>query len=95
MNEIITELINHLQSCGQVRKPKKEGGLGLLVFNPVNLDIAKVEHLCEKAGLQHRYNATPTIYNNKQVAPNIWVGPASPGMTTDEAVSSLVSQLQS
>ena len=95
MNEKLTELITHLQSCGKIRAPKKEGGLGLLVFNPANLDIAKVEHLCNDIGMQFKYNATPTIYNNKPVEPNIWVGPASPGMTTDEAVSSLVSQLQS
>ena len=93
MNEIISELINHLQSCGQVRKPKKEGGIGLLVFNPTNLDIAKVELLCDKAGLVARYNATPTMFDNKVIDPHIWVGPPSAGLTIDEAVDALVSQL--
>ena len=93
MNEIISELINHLQSCGKVRKPKKEGGIGLLVFNPINLDIALVERLCNEAGLECRNNATPTMYDNKVIDPHIWVGPPSAGLTTDEAVDALISQL--
>jgi len=91
--DAIKQLIAHLQSCGQVRKPKKEGGLGLLVFNPVNLDIALVERLCADAGLMCRNNATPTMFDNKIVAPHIWVGPPSEGCSTDEAVDALVNQL--
>jgi hypothetical protein len=93
MNEKITELINHLKSCGKVRAPKKEGGIGLLVFNPINLDIALVEQLCQETGLECRNNATPTMYDNKVIDPHIWVGPPSAGLTTDEAVNTLVSQL--
>tara|TARA_R100000152_G_C6581643_1_gene45287 strand:+ start:218 stop:499 length:282 start_codon:yes stop_codon:yes gene_type:complete len=89
----VKQLIAHLQSCGTIRKPKKEGGLGLLVFNPRNLDIALVERLCDEAGLMVRNNATPTMFDNKIVEPHIWVGPPSAGVTTDEAVDALISQL--
>ena len=92
MNKI-KAIVTYLESLGKVRAPKKEGGLGLFVYNPTNLDLAKVNALCEGTSMVVINESTQTFYQGKAVPPHIWVGPDSPGINQADAVAKLHAEM--
>ena len=92
MNKI-KAIVTYLSSLGKMRSPKKEGGLGLFVYNPTNLDLAKLNALCEGTDMVVINEPTQTFYQGKAVPPHIWVGPDSPGTNQAEAVAKLSAEL--
>ena len=94
MNDVLNEIVELLTKAGKVRKPKSEGAKGLLVFNPINLDYARIELLASQVeGLECVNTTETTFFNNKPVPPHIWIGPGKAGVSIDEGVSALASDL--
>lgn len=92
MNEdTLQQICDHLASCGKIRPPKKTDGLGVIVYNPVNLDLAKLELLCKDTSSTVIYTPQST-FENRTVPAHVWFGPDSPGLTADDTVARLRAQ---
>tara|TARA_R100000781_G_scaffold112697_1_gene80176 strand:- start:145 stop:444 length:300 start_codon:yes stop_codon:yes gene_type:complete len=92
MNKI-KAIVTYLTSCGTLRSPKKEGGLGLFVYNPTNLDLAKLTALCEGTSMVVINEPTQTFYQGKAVPPHVWVGPEKAGVNTEDAIAKLSAEM--
>jgi hypothetical protein len=94
MNATIDKIVALLDKAGSIRYPKAEGAKGLLVFNPVNLDIVELEKLASTVpGLSVVNTATPSFYENRQVPPHVWVGPAKDAVSVADGGQRLVDEL--
>ena len=67
--------------------------MGLFVYNPTNLDLAKLTALCEGTSMVVINESAQTFYQGKAVPPHIWVGPDSPGINTADAVAKLSAEM--
>ena len=92
MNDKALKLIcDHLESCGKVRLPKKQDGLGVIVYNPVNLDMAMIEQNCHNTNCTVIY--TPqTTFEGRLVPAHVWFGPDTPGVTSSDMQTRLRAQ---
>ena len=67
-----TKLLNTLKKAGPVIKAKN--GNGLIIYNPTNPDIEKIENYCESLGLKCIYKSEETMFEGRSVPPRIWIG---------------------
>ena len=92
MNEdILMQICEHLEQCGKIRAPKKADGLGVLVYNPIGLDITRMHGLCKGTSSTVIYTPEGT-YEGKLVPAHVWFGPDTPGLTTDDTIARLKAQ---
>ena len=94
MNATIDKIVALLGKAGSIRYPKAEGAKGLLVFNPVNLDIVALESaVATVPGLSVVNTAMPSFYENRQIPPHVWVGPAKDAISVAVGSARLVDEL--
>jgi len=91
LSNAVNALTKYLSTLGTLRYPKKQGSKGLFVYNPSNLDTAKITALASAIGWTAIHKETeskyfdPVAQEMKTIPPSVLVCPAKPGVTTEEA----------